>query len=358
MIEIDGSRYSGSGTIVRQAVAFAALTGRPVHIVNARVRRPNPGLRPQHIRVVEAIREVVNGTAEGLAPGSQELWFRPGRLRAERRYVWDIGTAGSTTMLGLALLPVLAFAPTPVSVELRGGLFQDFAPSVFHLQYVMAPLLKRMGLGVEVRMERPGYVPKGEGILRLSVAPPQMPLQSVTLEEAGAVRRIWGIALASHLRERRVSQRMAMAAKQVLERAGYGAEIEERDDTTSLQPGAALALFADLEGEVRLGADQAGALRRTAESIGRHVAAQLLEDLRTGATLDRFAVDQVVPFAALAEGESRFLAPAVTEHLTTGAWLVEQCLGATVKIDGRLVCVSGVGFTGFASITEERKNSP
>ncbi|MCP9439981.1 MAG: RNA 3'-terminal phosphate cyclase [Nitrospira sp.] len=352
MIEIDGSRYAGSGTIVRQAVAFAALTGQPLHIINARVRRPNPGLRPQHIGVVEAIRDVVNGTAEGLSPGSQELWFRPGHPRAERRYVWEIGTAGSTTMLGLALLPVLAFAPVPVSVELRGGLFQDFAPSVFHLQYVIVPLLKRMGLCVDVRMERPGYVPKGKGILRLTVTPLRRPLQSVTLEQAGAVRRIWGIALASHLCERRVSQRMAAAAKQVIERAGYEAEIEERDETSSLQPGAALALFADLEGGIRLGSDQAGALRRTAESIGQHVATQLLEDLKTGATLDRFAVDQVMPFAALAKGESRFLAPAVTEHLTTGAWLVEQCLGAKVKIDGRLVCVAGIGFRGFASITD------
>ena len=33
MLEIDGSRYSGSGTIVRQAVMFAALTGQAVHII-------------------------------------------------------------------------------------------------------------------------------------------------------------------------------------------------------------------------------------------------------------------------------------------------------------------------------------
>ena len=66
MIEIDGSQYSGSGTIVRQAVAFSALTGQPVHIVNARFRRPKPGLRHQHIRVVQAIGELVSGTAEGL----------------------------------------------------------------------------------------------------------------------------------------------------------------------------------------------------------------------------------------------------------------------------------------------------
>nr|NIR33937.1 RNA 3'-phosphate cyclase [Desulfuromonadales bacterium]NIR46310.1 RNA 3'-phosphate cyclase [Gemmatimonadota bacterium]NIT68614.1 RNA 3'-phosphate cyclase [Gemmatimonadota bacterium]NIU53143.1 RNA 3'-phosphate cyclase [Gemmatimonadota bacterium]NIV25310.1 RNA 3'-phosphate cyclase [Gemmatimonadota bacterium] len=53
MLEIDGSRYSGSGTIVRQATMLAALTRRPVRLVNVRVRRPQPGLRPQHVRVVE-----------------------------------------------------------------------------------------------------------------------------------------------------------------------------------------------------------------------------------------------------------------------------------------------------------------
>ncbi len=32
MIEIDGSRYAGSGSIVRQAVAYAALTGQAVEV--------------------------------------------------------------------------------------------------------------------------------------------------------------------------------------------------------------------------------------------------------------------------------------------------------------------------------------
>jgi hypothetical protein len=49
VIEIDGSRHSGSGTIVRQAVAFAALTRQDVHITNARARRRRAGLRRQHV---------------------------------------------------------------------------------------------------------------------------------------------------------------------------------------------------------------------------------------------------------------------------------------------------------------------
>ncbi|MBU6433934.1 MAG: RNA 3'-phosphate cyclase [Nitrospirae bacterium] len=344
MIEVDGSQYSGSGTIVRQAVAFSALTGQPVHIVNARTRRPKPGLRHQHIRVVQAIGELVNGTAEGLSPGSQEIVFRPGTLRTGRRYLWDIGTAGSTTMLGLGILPVLAFASSAVNVELRGGLFQDYAPSAFHLQHVMLPLLRRMGLEVELVMERPGYVPRGEGIVGLAVQPVRTLLRHLRIEEPGPVTRLWGIALSSHLAKRKVSERMADAAQEVLDRAGHRADIDVRYDRKSLQPGAVLALFADLGEGVRLGADQAGALRRTAEFIGKHVAKQLLEDMKTGATLDRFAADQIIPFAALAEGESRFRVAAVTDHLLTNLWLAEKFLGVRGTLNDHILSMTGVGF--------------
>jgi RNA 3'-terminal phosphate cyclase (ATP) len=344
MIEIDGSQYSGSGTIVRQAVVFSALTGQPVHIVNARLRRPKPGLRPQHIRVVEAIRELVNGSVEGLAPGARELTFRPGPIKGGRHYHWDIGSAGSTTNLALAVLPVLAFGDNATRVELRGGLFQDFAPSFYHLQYILLPLLRRMGLEAEVEMGRPGYVPRGDGVLYLNVKPIRKGLNSVVQEQAGSVERLWGIALASHLEERRVSHRMAEAAQDVFASAGYQARIEVKYDSTALQPGAAFAAFADLTGEVRLGADRAGALRRSAESIGRYVARQLLDDLRKEATLDRYASDQVIPFAALAAGESRFRIPAKTQYIVTNAWLAKTFLGVEVAVQDQQMTVAGAGF--------------
>ena len=349
MLEIDGSLYSGSGTIVRQAVAFSALTGHPVHVVNARMRRPQPGLRPQHIRVVEAIRDLVNGTAEGLVPGSREFWFNPGMLNTGRRYVWDIGTAGSTTMLGVSLLPVLAFASGPIHVELRGGLFQYFAPSLFHVESVMLPLLMRMGLKADLSMKRPGYIPRGEGSFSLSVQPVPGPLRAVRVNHRGGLRRIWGVALSSHLEQRRVSERMGEAAVEALAEHGYHAEIEIRHDHDAVQPGAALALFADSDEGARLGADRAGAMRRSAESIGRHVARQLLVDWYSGATLDRFATDQIVPFAALAEGQSRFRIPEITDHLESCAWLAGLFLNARITIDGHNLTIDGVGYRNLPS---------
>jgi RNA 3'-terminal phosphate cyclase (ATP) len=344
ILTIDGSRYSGSGTIVRQAVAFSALTGQPIHVVNARAKRDKPGLRPQHIRVIEAIAELVNGVAAGLTPGSQEFTFHPGPLKAGRHYRWDIGSAGSTTMLALGILPVLAFAGSPVTVELQGGLFQDFAPSAFHLQHVLLPILDEMGLHTAMDIKRPGYVPRGEGILQLIVRPPTGSLRWMIREERGPVTRLWGIALSSHLEERQVSRRMADAAREILANSGYRAEIEIRHDMESPQRGAALALFADQGETIRLGADQAGALRRRAESIGKHVAKQLLAELASGATLDRFAADQIIPFAALASGQSRFIIPTVTDHVLTSTWLAETFLDARVQIDGQRLVIHGVGF--------------
>jgi len=275
--------------------------------------------------------------------GSGQLTFEPGAVVPAQTYVWDIGSAGSTVLLAQAVLPVLAFAGTPSVVELRGGLFQDFAPSFYHFRYVLLPLLRLMGIQAEAQMVRPGYVPGGSGILRLAVQPAVGPLRPLVLEEQGEIERVWGVALSSHLRERNVSERMARRARESLTAAGYAADFELVDDDSAVQAGAALSVFADLSAGVRLGADRAGAPRRSSEAIGRYVAQHLLEDLRSGATLDRHAADQIIIFGALAAGESRFCIPGATEHVETGAWLAREFLGADVRVDDRRLVISGVG---------------
>jgi RNA 3'-terminal phosphate cyclase (ATP) len=344
VIEIDGSRHSGSGTLVRQAVLFSALTGQPVRIFNARARRTKPGLARQHIHVVEALRDLVNATAEGVTPGSQEIVFRPGVMAGHRQYRWDIGSAGSTINLALSVLPVLAFADAPTQVQLSGGLFQDFAPSFYHLRHVMGPLLARMGLHAQISMARPGYVPRGDGIVNISVAPTRTTLDPIVMDHPKSVERVWGIAMSSHLEQRRVSQRMADAAQDILVSAGHTASIETINDTSAVQAGAGLALFADIQGGARLGADGAGAPGRPAEAIGQYVARQLLNDLRSSATLDRHAADQVIPFAALAAGESCFRIPEETEHIASNAWLAAMFVGVEVKIQEQVMTIPGIGY--------------
>jgi RNA 3'-terminal phosphate cyclase (ATP) len=343
LVELDGSRYSGSGTIVRQAVALAALTKKSVRIVNVRVKRPKPGLRRQHVQVVKAIEELVSGNSEGITPGSKEIVFSPGKPAPREHYTWDIGSAGSTTALAIAVLPVAAFSPFPVSAEIRGGLFQDFSPSFYHLENVLLPFLELMGIQVTVRMERPGYVPTGNGILHLAVTPAAKPLRPLVLNDPGQVKKIWGIALCSRLKAQRVSDRMAESAKEKLETAGYKSEFHMIYDESALQPGAALAAFADLERGGRIGSDRAGAPGRRSEIIGNYVARQLLEDIRTGAAIDRHASDQIIPFAALAAGESQLRIPSISDHVQSNAWLCETFLGAKIAARENEIVVEGIG---------------
>ena len=208
----------------------------------------------------------------------------------------------------------------------------------------MLPLFKRMGIEAEMRMERPGYVPRGEGQLALHVTPVTHQLHHQTLVDRGAIQRLWGVALASHLAARHVSERMAESARRLLQSHGYDPEFQIQNDTSAPQPGAALAVFVDCAGGARLGADRAGALGRPAEAIGQQVARQLLADLETGAALDRFAADQIIPFAALASGESRFSVPMMTDHMQSSAWLAKRFLGAEVKMTERQLSIHGAGF--------------
>jgi len=343
MITIDGGAKSGSGTIVRYSVALASLLGKEIRIQNIRARREKPGLRAQHLKTIQACQEMCHGVVSGATVGSRDISYAPKERFKGGEYHWDIGTAGSTTMMAQTLIPLACFAEKPCKFRLEGGLFQDFAPSAYHMKFVLPPLLKQMGIQVKLEIVRPGYVPKGGGILEISVEPTGK-LKPLSLTQQGEIRSIKGIALSSHLKERRVSHRMAEECQKILSSYSYKAEIKEIYDGSSLQEGAALAIYAETSSGSIIGSDRAGRPGRSSESIGRYVAQNLLEDINTGATVDRYIADQLIIYAGLAEGTTQYSIPRITEHVETNLWLIEEFLGAKTKIKDNLLEIEGVSF--------------
>lgn len=341
MIEIDGAQKSGSGTLVRYAVALASLLGLPLHLFNARAKRKKPGLRPQHLASVRACAEMCGGKTDGLYVGSLEFTFTPGDRISGGSFSWDIGTAGSTTMLTFAVLPLACFTDAPVTLRITGGVFQDFAPSPHHMQHVLGGLV--MGLPMKLEVIRAGYVPRGAGIIELSVTPVKDRLRAFSWLEQGSVSKVSGIAFSSHLEKRRVSERMARICESRLADYGLAANVDRVYDATALHAGASLAIWSESSSGCIFGADRAGALGRSSEAIGRYVAETFIEDLEAGATVDRHAADQLVLFAALADGVSSYVAPRVTGHLESNLWLAER-FGAKVALQGKQVTVQGIGF--------------
>jgi RNA 3'-terminal phosphate cyclase (ATP) len=53
------------------------------------------------------------------------------------------------------------------------------------------------------------------------------------------------------------------------------------------------------------------------------VAERFIEDVETGAAVDRYIADQLIIYAGLAQGVTRYSVPRITEHVETNLWLVE-----------------------------------
>jgi RNA 3'-terminal phosphate cyclase (ATP) len=181
---------------------------------------------------------------EGAEVGSTQIRYRPGRGIKGGDYEWDIGTGGSTTMLAMTILPLACFADRETTFSLTGGLFQDFAPSAYHIQHVLSPVLSKMGLKVDLAINRPGYAEQGGGIIELKVKPLEGKINPLKLTTQAKIKRINGIALSSHLEQSKVSERMARECERTLKAHGYQVKIATLYDTSAAHQGAALAIWA------------------------------------------------------------------------------------------------------------------
>lgn len=346
MIEVDGSAKSGSGTLLRYSVSLATLLGEDLHMWNIRAGRDKPGLRPQHRQSVLACCDISDAIVQGAEANSMEIYYKPGKVIRGGYYRWDIGTGGSTTMLAMTLLPIACFATESSTFEISGGLFQDFAPSAYHMKYVLFATLRKMGINADLEVKRPGYAEQGGGIIKVLVKPVSGKIEYVKLLNPGKVKQINGIAICSHLRHIQVSDRMAEECCRTLRRQNYNAKIEVIYDTTASHEGAALAIWAETDTCI-FGSDRAGKKGRRAESIGNYVANNLIQDINSGATVDRFLADQLIIYAALADGVTEYIIPQVTDHVEANLWLVEHILGkfgAETEINGNRLRIKGVGY--------------
>ncbi len=337
MLVIDGSFGEGGGQILRTAVALAAITGEEVKIVNIRAKRPDPGLKRQHLTGILAAAKMCDAVVEGASVGSTEVVFKPGTIRGGR-YTFDVGTAGSVTLVLQTLLPIMAFADSPVSVEVRGGTDVPWSPPVDYLRFVIRPHLERVGYSFSVEVFRRGHYPRGGGVVRVAVERPPRSFRSVELVRAGNLLSINGLSHCVKL-PKHVAERQARAAYEEIRkhfpnvRVDIGLEWYEPEKDPHLGPGSGIVLWATTERSV-VGGDGLGEKGKPAEVVGREAATKLLEDLSTGMAYDRHMADIIIPYLALANGLSTIGISRLTLHAYTNIWLVKNVLKADISYEG------------------------
>ena len=332
MLEIDGSQKSGSGTILRLSVALAAILKEPLHIFNIRMKRTQPGLRPQHLEAVMTAARLCSAEIRGAALGSSEVWFTPGEIQGGK-ITSEIGTAGSIPILLMTVLPMCAYAKQQVSLRVtRGGTDVRNAPTINYLRHILLPLLSHMGLKATLTIRKYGYYPKGMGEILLEVDPCQN-LSPIRLDRFGEIKQLKGVSVCTFLAERKVAERQARAAMERLGQLDLRPNIEIINDMSNpLQKGSSVALWAETDTGSLIGGDAIGELGKPSETVGREAADNLIKELEARATVDLHLADILVPYVALARGSSVYSSRLITEHLDTNIWLAEKILGTKFHV--------------------------
>ena len=327
MLAIDGAHGEGGGQLLRTEVALAAVTRRSIAIDDIRARRPRPGLAPQHQTAIAAVAALCSAQVGGVAPGSRSLTFVPGRLHGGS-HSFDIGTAGSVTLVLHALLPVLVACGEAAEVTLRGGTDIRAAPPLDYFTHVTLPLLARIGIDARLVIHRRGYFPHGGGEVTLAVS--RSTLRPREFPDPGALTHIGGLAHVAGI-DPDIARRMRDAFLATLAAGpGSAARITPRMDVAALAPtdatgsGGAIVAWAATE-HALLGAGRVAQRGVRAETLGSEVAAELNGDLSAGVCVDVHAGDQILVYLALAGGGA-FSTREVTSHAHTAMWLIEQFL--------------------------------
>ena len=321
MLEIDGSMGEGGGQVLRTALSLSCVLQRAVRIKNIRAGRSKPGLAAQHLAACHLLSEICGAKMSGACLGSTALTFSPGKISGGG-YKFDIGTAGSCTLLLQAALPVLAHAPRPSSLEIKGGTHVSHSPTFEYFSEVFLPSARRFGIRAEAKMQRAGFYPKGGGQVSLAVEPSRLLGCKFEQQKAQVRYSILSASLPPH-----VLQREENAVKKAFpESAGAAREVDA--DCA----GNALTVWSGA-----VGASALGEIGKPAEKVAGEACSALAQGLQSGCAADAHLADQLLLCAALAGGKSEFSTPVFSSHLKTNADVIRAMTGRNIILGNERV---------------------
>jgi RNA 3'-terminal phosphate cyclase (ATP) len=331
MLEIDGSFGEGGGQVLRTSLSLSCLLNKPFRIFNIRIKRKKPGLMPQHLMGIRALKLISNARVKGDAKSSTELIFEPEEVKAGD-YLFDIGTAGSTSLLLQTIILPLIFAKSRSSLSLIGGTHVPFSPPFHYISEVFIPILKKLGISIETRIESYGFYPKGGGKVRVEIIPSGK-IKGMRFLERGEIKKLRGISGVGNL-PLSIAERQKDAALKILASEGLKAEIET---LSVLTPGQGTFMFLGAETDYCIaGFSSLGERGKRAELVGEETAKKFLSYYSTPPCLDHHMADQIVLYLAIAQGESSFTTSEISNHLLTNLWAIDKFLGIQYVIEGEI----------------------
>ncbi|KAI9342825.1 RNA 3'-terminal phosphate cyclase-like protein, partial [Obelidium mucronatum] len=366
MIHVDGG--DGGGQLLRNALAYSAVTRTAVELVAIRAKRLPPGLRPQHLTGAMLAATLARGTINGATVGSQTLVFTPAEpdppsasdsLISELDTITaDTQTAGSVTLLVQCALPVLLCATSrKTRVVLKGGTNATMAPQFDYLQLIFKPfILKMFGIDFELDLLMRGFYPRGGGIVHLTVTPLSTVIPAIVLLDPGNPVHVEGRVIIGGNTPYPVAKRMKAAAEAQLLIAFPGCPISIEIDSSASKngsnpcvgSGSGVIVYATTDTGCVIAGSSVGHHKVAPEESVTLAVKELARNVGEGGCVDEYLQDQIIIFCALAKGVSRVLVGPITDHTQSAMNLAMQMTRAKFTIEkqtetANIIVCEGIG---------------
>ena len=309
-------------------MALSLVTGKPFHVERARANRAKPGLRQQHLSAVRAGSQIGNAEVEGAAVGATEFTFNPGVI-TPGDYTFNIGTAGSTTLVLQTVLPPLMIASAPSVLRFEGGTHNVHAPPYDFLERTFLPLISRIGPQILIELGRYGFYPPGGGRFDVFIEPgaQHRPLELLNRGRILAQRaRALVVNLPASMAKRElkvVKERMGLSDEQL--------QPEISDNAISRGTAVMIEIQSEYLTEVFTRIGERGV---RAEVIAGQAADEALDYLKTDAPVGEHLADQLLIPLALTGGGSFATGP-LSLHTITNIEIIKKFLDVEITANQR-----------------------
>ncbi|CAB4469449.1 unnamed protein product [Rhizophagus irregularis] len=350
VLTLDAGLLEGGGQVIRNCIGLSCLLNKPVKLLNARAKRKDPGLKPQHASGLKLMQDLYQAELQGGNIGSQEIYFKPNGVNTSDTFIADTQTAGSITLLIQISLPALLFsAPPPKKklflpprskkVILKGGTTVIASPPIDFLIEVFKPIVEReFGLHFNINVVGRGYYPQGKGEVVLRVDPiVERTLKPLNLVDRGEITKVRGRVTIAN-KSKQIGKRMATAASEVLTEAALPEleniqfDIEINSEKINAGKGSEILLWAETSTGCIISGNDISNKKETPEEVGKNAAEKFIRNIKHGGCVDEHLQDQLIIFMALAESRSKLVSGPITLHTRTAIHFIETMSGAKFHI--------------------------
>ena len=325
MIRVNGSLGEGGGQILRTALGLSLVTHKPFEIYNIRAGRKKTGLLRQHLTAVKAAKEISQAEVYGDEIGSTHLTFRPHTLIAGR-YHFSVGTAGSTTLVLQTILPALMLLKDASSIVIEGGTHNPYAPPIDFLNFSFLPILKRMGVVIDVKLEKYGFYPAGGGQIEVAIGTSQ-DLLSLDIMERGHLKSIKAKSYISSLDENIAKRELKTIQNKIPEIKN---NVEMINVKNSRGPGniVTIELIYEKITEIITGFGEWG---KSAEKVALQTAEKAKNYMASGVPVGVYLADQLmIPFALVGRGEYKTFS--LSRHSLTNMEIIKMFYDSHIDV--------------------------